>query len=98
MPLSPAELNYIEIVAASAPHAQSTASGGALDSDEFPPWFGEYTSSDPLTEIFPSDEDIMETMSLEERPWSPLHHRSSFLPTLRETLLCLKRFAPCLPS
>ena len=40
MPLSPAELNYIEIVAASASYAESTVSSGALDSDDFPPWVG----------------------------------------------------------
>eukprot|EP00253_Pinus_taeda_P021411 PITA_21411 len=36
MPLSPAELNYIEIVAASASHDEPTVSSGALDSDDFP--------------------------------------------------------------
>ena len=98
MSLSPAELNYIEIVAVSAPPAESSSLSGALDSYDYSPWLGECASSDPLKEIFPSDEAIMETMSLEEPPWFNLHHHSSFLPTLRETLACLERFAPCLPS
>jgi hypothetical protein len=98
MSLSPTELNYIEIVVVSAPPTESASLSRALDSYDYSPWLGECASSDPLKEIFPSDEAIIETMSLEEPPWSHLHHRSSFLPTLRETLACLERFAPCLPS
>ena len=55
-------------------------------------------SSDTLKEIFPYDEAIIETMSLEEPPWSDHHHRSSFLPTHREILTCLEWFDPHLPS
>ncbi len=50
--MSPGELNYIEIVAASASHDQPTITTGDLDSDDFPPWFGECTCSDPLKEYF----------------------------------------------
>lgn len=80
MPLSPAELNYVEIVAASAPPPEPTLSSRALDSYVHSPWLGDDATSDPLKEIFPSDEAIIETMSLEEPPWFDHHHRSSFLP------------------
>jgi len=97
MPLSPAELNYIEIVAASAPPDGPAPLSRVLDSYVHSPWLGDEATSDPLKEIFPSDEAIIETMSLEEPPWSDSHHRSSFLPTHREMVTCLERFAPCLP-
>ena len=98
MLLSPAELNYVEIVYVSAPPPESASLSKALDSYAHSPWLGDYASSDPLKETFPSDEAIIETMSLEEPPWSNLHHRSSFLPTHREMLACLERFAHCLPA
>lgn len=98
MPLSPAELNYIEIVAASTSPSKPTPSSRALDSYVHSPWLGDDATLDPLKEIFPSDEAIIETMSLEEPPWSDSHHRYSFLPTHRDMLTCLERFAPCLPS
>lgn len=98
MLLSPAKLNYIEITVVSAPLAESASLRGALDSCDYSPWLGECASSDPLKEIFPSDEATIETMSLKEPLWFNLHHRSSFLPTLWETLACLEWFAPCLPS
>lgn len=83
MSLSPAELNYIEIAVVSAPPVESASLRRALDSYDYSPWLGECASLDPLKEIFPSDEGIIETMSLKEPPWFNLHHRSSFLPTLR---------------
>ena len=36
-------------------------------------------------------------MSLEEPPWSDHHHRSSFLPAHQEMIVCLERFASCIP-
>ena len=87
MPLSPAEFNYVEIIAASAPSSALTPSLGLLDE----------ASSDSLGEIFLSDEAIIETMSPEEPPWYSSHHRSSFLPASHYFLTCLERFAPCLP-
>ena len=87
MPLSPAELNYVEIIAASAPSSTLTPSSGLLDE----------ASSDSLRETFLSDEAIIETMSLEEPPWHDSHHRSSFLPTPQDILTCLVRFSPSLP-
>ena len=80
MPLSPAELNYVEIIAASAPSSELAPSSKVLHS--FAPSSGlvDETSSDPLKETFPSDEAIIVNMSLEELPWHDSHHRSSFLP------------------
>jgi hypothetical protein len=97
MPLSPAELNYIEIVAASASTSEPAIPGSVPDSPETFPWLGEKATSDPLKESFPSDEAIIETMSPEELPWSDHHHRSSFLPPHSEMATCLGRFASCLP-
>ena len=98
MSLSPTELNYVEIVSASAPPYEPTPSSRAPDSYTHSPWLGDDASSDPLKETFPSDEAIIETMSLKEPPWSYDHHHSSFLPAHQEMLTCLERFAPCLPS
>ena len=97
MPLSPAELNYVKIVAASAPPAEPALPSSVPDSCVHLPWLGDEATSDPLKEIFPSDEAIIETMSLEEPPWSDHHHRSSFLPTHQEMIACLERFALCIP-
>lgn len=91
MPLSLAELNYVEIVFVSSLPSESASLSGALDSYAHSPWLGDCASPNPLKEIFPSDEAIVETMSLEEPPWFNLHHRSSFLPTHREMLACLER-------
>ena len=98
MPLSPAELNYIEIVAASAPPPEPAFPSSVPDSYDHFPWLGGEATSDPLKESFPSDEAIIETMSLEELPWLDHHHRSSFLPPHSEMVACLKRFASCVPS
>ena len=97
MPLSPAELNYIEIVGASASTPEPALPGSVPDSPETFPWLGEKATSDPLKESFPSDEAIIETMSPEELPWSDHHHRSSFLPPHSEMATCLGKFASCLP-
>lgn len=37
-----------------------------------------------LDTIFPSEEAILEAMTGIKRPWDDLHHRSYFLPDLRE--------------
>jgi len=89
MSLSPVELNYIEIVAALAPPPSKPAPlSKALDSYVHSPWLGDDTTSDPLQEIFPTDEAIIETMSLKEPPWFDNHHRSSFLPAQQDMLTC----------
>ena len=46
-------------------------------------WLTSLTSPDPFNDIFPSDEGIMEVMSLEETPWDDGHHRSSFFLKLK---------------
>ena len=97
MPLSPAELNYVEIIAASAPSLEPAPSSKVPDLYAPSPWLGDEASSDPLKEIFPSDEAIIETMSLKEPPWKDHHHRSSFLPVHQDMLTCLEWFSPCLP-
>jgi len=98
MSLSPTEINYVEIVAASAPFPKPASSSTVPDSYALSPWLENEASSDPLQEIFPSDEAIIETMSLEELPWLDHHHHSSFFPAHQDMLTCLERFAPCLPS
>ena len=55
-------------------------------------------SPNPLREVFPSDEAIVETMSLEDLPWSDGHHRSSFLPSLGAMSNCLERFTSQVPT
>ena len=97
MPLSPAELNYVEIIAASAPSSELAPLSKVLHS--FAPSAGlvDETSSDPLKETFPSEEAIIEAMSLEELPWHDSHHRSSFLLAPQDILTCLEWFAPYLP-
>ena len=97
MSLSPAELNYVEIVTASASFSEPAPLSRVPDSYAASPWLGDEASSDPLKEIFPSDEAIIKTMSPEELPWQDYHHRSSFLPVHQDMLTCLERFAPCLP-
>ena len=96
MSLSSAELNYVEIIAASAPSPEPAPSSKVPDSFDPSSWLGNETSSDPLKEIFPSDEAIIETMSPKEPPWHDSHHRSSFLPAYQDMLTCLERFDPCL--
>lgn len=62
------------------------------------PWLGQADSPDPLKENFPSDESIIETMSLEELPWGNGHHRSSFIPSLGAMIYCLERYASQVPT
>lgn len=47
---------------------------------------------DPLNETFPTNESIIEVMSLDETPSSNLHHHSSFFPILSEMPSCLEAF------
>ena len=51
MPLSPAELNYVEIVAASAPPPEPAPPSSVPDSYAHSPWLGDEATSDPLKEI-----------------------------------------------
>ena len=70
----------------------------ALDVYSQSPWLGDADSPNPLREFFPSDEAIVETISLEDLPWSNGHHRSSFMPSLGAMSSCLERFASQVPT
>ena len=53
----------------------------ALDHYHMPYWLEHPSPSlDYLSHTLPTDESIMEFMSLDEMPWEDYHHRSSFLP------------------
>jgi hypothetical protein len=54
-----------------------------LDPYSLPSWL-EYNSccSNYFLQAFPTDESIMEILSIEELPWKYNHHRLSFLPNL----------------
>jgi hypothetical protein len=39
-------------------------------------------SPDPFDDTIPTDESIMDIMSLEDTPWDDGHHHSSFLPKI----------------
>jgi hypothetical protein len=83
MPLSPAEVEYDAIQSASpSPDDQHLL---ASNSYSLPSWLDSLSSTfDYILWIFPSDESIMEMLSIEEAPWDDNHHRSSFLPSLDE--------------
>jgi hypothetical protein len=83
MPLSLSKATYVAIQYASpslnnphllAPYAYS-----------MPSWLDSLSSViDYISHIFPSDESIMEILSIDNVPWDDNHHRSSFLPPLEE--------------
>ena len=81
MPLSFAEEQYAAIQAFS--DTSRCDEYHLVSSDSLPTWLQSIpSSSDHFLENFPSDESILEVMSLSERPWEDLHHRASFLPDL----------------
>jgi hypothetical protein len=50
-----------------------------------PSWLDSLSSAiDYISQIFPSDESIMEILSIDDVPWDDNHHRSSFLPPMEE--------------
>eukprot|EP00253_Pinus_taeda_P022194 PITA_22194 len=72
MLLSPAEINYVEIVSAvPSVFSDHPVSSTSLDAYSQSPWFGSSEYPDPLAENFLSNESIMEVMSLEEMSVSP---------------------------
>ena len=74
MPVSPAEINYVEIVSASSFASYDfPISGTSLDTYSQSPWLGTSKSPDPLAETFLANESVMEVMSLEEPPWNYTH-------------------------
>jgi hypothetical protein len=83
MPLSPAEATYVSIQSASPsldnPHLL------APDAYSMPSWLESLSLIiDYISQIFPSDESIMEMISTDDLPWDDNHHRSSFLLPLEE--------------
>lgn len=99
MPLSPIEINYCELTAASdSPPPKATPLSMSLNMYSQSPWINDADSPDPLKEPFPSDEAIMETMSLEDLPWSDGHHCSSFMPCLGAMSNYLEHFSSQVPS
>jgi hypothetical protein len=94
MPLSPAEAAYVAIQSASPsldnPHLL------APDAYSMSSWLDSLSSAiDYISQIFPSDESIMEMLSIDDVPWDDNHHRSSFLPTSGRNS---PRHTLCLPS
>jgi hypothetical protein len=83
MPLSPVEAAYVAIQSASPspgnPHLL------APDAYLMPSWLDSLSSViDYISQVFPSDESIMEMISIDDIPWDDNHHQSSFLPPLEE--------------
>ena len=57
----------------------------APDAYSMPSWLDSLSSAiDYISQIFPSDESIMEMLSIDDVPWDDNHHRSSFLPPLEK--------------
>ena len=98
MSLTPVEINYCEIFVAFDPPPENSPSSMALDIYSQSPWLGDADSHDPLREVFPSDEAIVETMSLEDLSWSDGHHRSSFMPGMGAMTNFLERFTYQVPT
>jgi hypothetical protein len=83
MPLSPAEAAYVAIQSASP--SSNNSHSLAPDTYSVPSWLDSLSSVvDYISHIFPSDESIMEMLSIDDLPWDDNHHRSSFLPPLEE--------------
>jgi hypothetical protein len=83
MPLSPAETSYVAIQSASPSSDDQHLL--APDTYSMPSWLSSLSSAfDYISQIFPSDESIMEMLSIDDVPWDDSHHRSSFLPPLEE--------------
>jgi hypothetical protein len=83
MTLSPVEASYNAIQSTSP----SLDDQHLLASNTYslPSWLDSLSSSfDYILRVFPSDEYIMEMLSIDEVPWDDNHHRSSFLPSLDE--------------
>ena len=98
MPLSLIEIDYFELlVALNPPLSDHAPLSMSLDAYSQSPWLGDSDSSDPLQEIFPSNEAIVETMSLKDLLWDDGHHPSSFMPSLGAMSTCLERFSSQVP-
>jgi hypothetical protein len=83
MPLIPVEASYVVIQSASPSSDDRHLS--APDTYLMSSWLNSLTSAfDYISQIFPSDESIMEIISIDDVPWDDNHHLSSFLPPLEE--------------
>jgi hypothetical protein len=83
MPLSPAEASYVFIQSSSS--SMDDQHLLAPNTYSMPSWLNSLSSSfEYISHIFPSDESIMEMISIEEVPWDDNYHRSSFLSPLEE--------------
>ena len=84
MPLSPHEKWY-ESIQALSDTLEQRDHHVAADAYSLPCWLNEHDrSSDYLSLNLPSDESIMEAMSVDDLPWNDDHHRSSFLPDIQD--------------
>ena len=73
MPLNPAEATYVAIQSAS-PSSDNTHLL-APDACSMPSWLDSLSSAiDYISQIFPSDESIMEMLSIDDVPWDDNHH------------------------
>ena len=90
--------SIIVVAASDPPPPEHAPLSMALDVYSQSPWLGDADSLDPLREVFPSDEAIVEMMSLEDLPWIDGHHRSSFMPGLGEMYDCLECFTSQVPT
>jgi hypothetical protein len=83
MPLSLAEVAYVAIQSTS-PSPDNTHLL-APDAYSMSSWLDSLSSTiDYISQIFPSDESIMEMLSIDDIPWDDNHHQCSFLPPLEE--------------
>jgi len=83
MPLSPAEAKYDAIQSASP--SLDDQHLVVPNSYSLPSWLNSLSSTfDYILRFFPSDESIMEIISIEESPWDDNHHCSYFLLSLDE--------------
>jgi hypothetical protein len=93
MPLIPVEAAYIVIQFASP----SSDNPRLLTPDAYsvPSWLDSLSSFvDYISHIFPSDEYIMEMLSINDMPWDDNHHQSSFLPPCEEMCADISSISP----
>jgi hypothetical protein len=85
MPLSTTEIAYQAILDSSVNPDPIPSQMVEEDPVLRPVWVTSLSCSrDFLDDTFPSYEAILEAMSVSERPWDDMHHRSYFLPSLEK--------------
>jgi hypothetical protein len=93
MPLNPAETSYVSIQYASPSSDEQHLL--APDSSSMPSWLSSLSSMiDYISPFFPSDESIMEMLSMDELPRDDNHHRFSFLPPDEEIRANIQSISP----